>query len=103
MRDAHEEEIVEFRHVTTLTVSGSWIDYSKQLLFDRRTRLPSLRTLGINYQQLCVITENFTNDAARVNCTQVQHLRLEGEPTLYPSGIARYFPSCKDKFRLTSD
>ena len=98
-----EEQIVVFPYVTTLVVSGSWIDYAKQLLLDRRTRLPSLRTLEVDYRHVHVITDNFTNDAARVNFAHVEHVLFEGKPMAYPDSMAHYFPSCKGDFRVIRD
>jgi hypothetical protein len=84
--------IIEFSHLMILNVAMSCIDYAKQFLFDFNTRLPCLNRLHIKYEDLLIITENFTNNDARSNCSKLQHIIFGSRPTIYPENFYLYFP-----------
>ncbi len=90
--DEQISSIIEFPHLIKLGLCGSYIDYTKQFLFDCNTRLPSLHTLNIKFEHLVIITENFTNNAARTNCAKLQHLIFDSIPMIYPENFFLYFP-----------
>jgi hypothetical protein len=46
-------------------------DYIEQFLFDIKTFLPNNILLGIEYQQLKRVTDNFTRLETRNNCSKV--------------------------------
>ncbi|CAF2142563.1 unnamed protein product [Rotaria magnacalcarata] len=93
-QDNHESTyaINEFSHLMILNVAMSCIDYAKQFLFDFNTRLPCLNRLHIKYRDLVIVTENFTNNDARVNCSKLQHIIFDSIPTIYPENFYLYFP-----------
>jgi hypothetical protein len=93
-QDEHEEisSIIEFSHLTILDVSNCDMDYAKQLLFDSEARLPCLNTLHIKYIFLEIITKNFTNNAARANCSKLQHIISDAPPMPHPENFYIYFP-----------
>ncbi|CAF1364261.1 unnamed protein product [Rotaria sordida] len=68
------------------------IDYVEQFLFETNTRLPQLKNLDIKYELLAIVTDNFTNNAARLNCSQLQNLIIN-EPFVRPENFHSYFPS----------
>ncbi len=84
--------VAKFSHLIRLNLYGSYIDYTKQFLFDCNTCLPSLRTLHINYEHLVMVTENFANTAARTNCANLKRLIFDLRPMIYPENFFRYFP-----------
>ncbi|CAF1446521.1 unnamed protein product [Adineta ricciae] len=83
---------IEFSHLVILNVAMSHIDYAKQFLFDFNTCLPSLNRLHIKYEDLVIVTENFTNKNAYSNCSKLQHIILNSIPTVYPHNFYLYFP-----------
>ncbi|CAF0901915.1 unnamed protein product, partial [Rotaria sordida] len=72
--DEHEQtfSIIKYSHLMTLDLISSHIDYSKQFLL--KTSLPRLSTLGIDYEHLVNITEDFTNNTARANCANLKNI-----------------------------
>jgi hypothetical protein len=46
------------------------IDYVKEFLHENNTRLPAPTCLYINYEQLAVVIENFTNDKELYSCKE---------------------------------
>jgi hypothetical protein len=69
--------VVEYPYITTLEIMYVHTDYIEQLLDATKTRLPRLTVLKIKYHQLKTVTENFTRDAMRLNCMNVQKLSIK--------------------------
>ncbi|CAF1143331.1 unnamed protein product [Rotaria sordida] len=84
--------IIEFSHLITLGLTMCYIDYAKQFLFDFNTRLPYLKKLYIKYEDLMIVTEIFTNNAARANCSKLERIIFDLEPMSYPENFHLYFP-----------
>jgi hypothetical protein len=57
----------------------------------RITRLPRLHELEVRFDDLQTLTDNFTNDAARRNCSQVIRFTSE-ESVAPPASFYAYFP-----------
>ncbi|CAF2713309.1 unnamed protein product [Rotaria sp. Silwood2] len=98
----HQDEqetfsIIEFSHLTLLDLTMCYIDYVKQFLFDFNTRLPCLKTLYIKYEDLMIVTECFTNNAARANCSKVELIIFVSKPMIYPENFHLYFPFVVNK------
>jgi hypothetical protein len=93
-QDEHEQisSIIEFSHLMILDLSRCDIDYVRQFLFDFKIRLPCLNTLHIKYIDLMIVTENFTNNAARANCSKLRHIIFDSSPMKYPEHFSIYFP-----------
>ncbi|CAF1379273.1 unnamed protein product [Rotaria sordida] len=93
-QDKHEStsSVIEFSHLMILNVAMSYIDYAKQFLFDFNTHLPCLNRLHIKYEDLVIVTENFTNNGTRTNCSKLQHIIFDSIPTIYPENFYLYFP-----------
>jgi hypothetical protein len=90
----HGMPVITFPYVRFLTVYCSHLCYVEQLLSDAFTSLPSLRELRLDYDTLTVLTNNFTNDLARVNCARVQVLGVK-ECIVPSENFFSYFPSLK--------
>jgi hypothetical protein len=86
--------IVEFPHLTNLTIFQGCIDYTEQFLVDTNTRLPRLIELKVCYKQLAIVTENFTRDATRHNCANIERLIFD-KSMGHSKEFYRYFPCCK--------
>ncbi|CAF4026312.1 unnamed protein product [Rotaria sordida] len=69
-------EIVQYLHLRSLNFCRTHIDYVEQMLNESKTHLPCLKELAIDYKQLKTITNNFTRDATRLNCINVEELNF---------------------------
>ena len=85
---------IEFNHLTDLFLIGKYGDYAEQLLVETTTLLPRLTNLTIDYEALFVVTENFTRDATRRNCINIEHLVLD-KPFVYSKEMCLYFPRAR--------
>ena len=83
--------LITFPRLKKLTLITAHIDYLEQFLFDRITRSPRLHELKVCFADLVTITDNFTNDAARRNCSQVVRFLTE-ESVARPASFFAYFP-----------
>jgi hypothetical protein len=92
----HEEwksySIIEYSHLISLDIMHVNIDYVEQFLLETKTHLPHLTELKVNYEQLIVVTRNFTKDTTRHNCSKVKRLII-GERNLFSKEVYQYFPS----------
>lgn len=84
--------IVEYSHLIELDLHYACIDYAKQFLIDTRTVLPRLNFLRVEYEHLVAVTENFTNNATRLNCANVKRL-ITKEIMVHCKDVYLYFPS----------
>jgi hypothetical protein len=99
-QDKETSSTIEYPHLTYLSLHRIHIDYMKQFLFESNTRLPSLNKLSALYEDLRNVTDNFTSDAARVNCAKLKYIILCSKPTIYPENFHDYFPSLVNKSLL---
>ena len=82
---------VKFNHLNDLLLIGRHGDYAEQLLVETNTLLPRLTKLTIDYEPLFIVTENFTRNATRRNCMNIEHLDLS-EPFAFSEEMCLYFP-----------
>jgi hypothetical protein len=85
---------VELKYLTDLLLIGRHGDYAEQFLVETNAVLPRLTKLTIEYEQLFIVTENFSRDATRRNCINIKHLELD-QPFVYSKEMFLYFPSCR--------
>ncbi|CAF2946844.1 unnamed protein product [Rotaria sp. Silwood2] len=83
--------IVEYPHLTSLTIIYVHIDYVEQFLLHTKISLPRLTELKVKYEKLKIVTENFTRDATRLNCLQVKRIIFE-ETIVHLKEFYLYFP-----------
>ena len=86
--------IVQFNHLNELELMGGHVDYAEQFLVGTNTLLPRLTELTIDYEQLFIVTENFTRHATRRNCINIKRLKLM-QPMVCPEEMYLYFPRCR--------
>jgi hypothetical protein len=85
--------IIEYSHLTELLLYHAHIDYVEQFLSSLNTCLPCLSLLGVRYEHLTTVTENFTRDATRINCAKVKHILLDKVIHIaQPRNFYLYFP-----------
>jgi hypothetical protein len=92
LRDKDWCSIVEYPHLRSLDISGAATHYVEQFLNERKTCLPRLIRLTIDYNDLKKVTNNFTKDQTQCNCSKIKRLILNGYRA-YPKTIYRYFHS----------
>lgn len=67
-------EIVEYPHLVLLDLERTDTNYVEQFLNDNKTHLPCLSELFVFYEQLRIITNDFTREETRRNCGNVKKL-----------------------------
>ncbi|CAF2953724.1 unnamed protein product [Rotaria sp. Silwood2] len=75
--------IIEYPYLISLDISNCHIDYIEEFLNNTKIRLPHLMKLTVNYDQLIIVTENFTRDVTRLNCTKVKKEQINMDRFLY--------------------
>jgi hypothetical protein len=84
--------IVEYPHLISLDIARVDIYYVEHFLNETKTHLPRLTELKIRYENLKMVTKNFTRDETRRNCAKVKEL-IVGQTTVYTKDVYYYFPS----------
>ncbi|CAF3010894.1 unnamed protein product [Rotaria sp. Silwood2] len=87
----HSSTLITFAEVSELNLIFAHTDYVEEFPLATNIRLPRLTILGIKYESLAMVTNNFTNNAARFNCSQLQYIMIP-EPFVRPENFHSYFP-----------
>ncbi|CAF3386043.1 unnamed protein product, partial [Rotaria sp. Silwood2] len=87
----HSYTIIEYPHLVSLDITFVHTDYIEQFLMETKTYLPRLNELKVCYAGLDIVTENFTRDVTRRNCTNIKQLITE-DRLVYPQEVFLYFP-----------
>ncbi len=87
----HWSTLVIFPHLNLLNLVNAHVDYAEQFLFHKNTSMPCLLDLWIRYESLAIVTNNFTNDAARLTCDKLKRLRIN-DLFVRPEKFHQYFP-----------
>ncbi|CAF3909554.1 unnamed protein product [Adineta steineri] len=95
--DNRYSSIIEYPHLTDLSLTFVHEDYVEQFLLDTKACLLNNITLQIGYECLQRVTHNFTNNATRVNCAKLTCL-LISQCWRYPKLCDTYFPHVKNVF-----
>jgi hypothetical protein len=82
---------VEYPYLISLCLRCSHIDYIDQFLNQRRTHLPHLTRLMIEYDELRFVTKNFTRNTTRRNCAHVTRLNIR-KTIVHTKEFYNYFP-----------
>ncbi|CAF2941966.1 unnamed protein product [Rotaria sp. Silwood2] len=67
-------EVVKYPHLTLLDIRRTNINYVEQFLNETITHLPCLSELRVVYEELRIITNDFTRKATQRNCVNVRRL-----------------------------
>jgi hypothetical protein len=87
----HWSTLIVFPHLILLNLVNAHVDYAEQFLFHKNTDMPCLLDLCIKYESLAIVTNNFTNDAARLTCAKLKRLRVH-DLFVQPENFHQYFP-----------
>ncbi|CAM4832018.1 unnamed protein product [Rotaria magnacalcarata] len=82
---------VEYPNLISLSFQCSHVDYVEQFLNERKTHLPHLTKLMVDYKKLRIVTKNFTRNATRRNCAQVKQLTID-KTIVHTKEFYNYFP-----------
>ncbi len=83
--------LIRFSHLVVLNLNSAHTDYAEQFLVGKHCHIPRLLNLKIGYESLAIVTNNFTNDATRLTCSQLTSLIIN-EPFVPPKYFHQYFP-----------
>ncbi|CAF0746518.1 unnamed protein product [Rotaria sp. Silwood1] len=89
--DNQLHSIVEYPFLISLSLFYTHIDYVEQFLNKTKTHLPRFTELTVDYDQLRIVTENFTRDTTRLNCVNVKKLIFE-KSIVHSKDFYTYFP-----------
>lgn len=87
----HSSALITFPHLVELEFYSTHKDYIEQFLFVKKTFLPRLLSVQIQYEPLAIVTNNFKSDKSRASCAQLKRLIIE-EPFVPPENFHSYFP-----------
>jgi hypothetical protein len=83
--------LIIFPQLIVLNLFQAHVNYAEQFLYDKNTSMPCLLNLGIEYKSLIMVTNNFNNNAARLNCAKLKKLNLDVS-FVRPENFHEYFP-----------
>ncbi len=83
--------IVEYLHLTSLDITRTDIDCVEQFLNETKIHLPRLAELRIRYEDLRIVTKDFTREATRRNCANITRL-ITGRQIVGSKDYHIYFP-----------
>ncbi|CAF2043383.1 unnamed protein product [Rotaria magnacalcarata] len=89
-----ELSIVKYPHLIRLDLFQAHDDYIEQFLVDTEICLPNHVHLSVNYEAMKRVTENFTRNTTRINCTKLRSLCLAGANGI-TKHVKDYFPHTK--------
>ena len=85
--------IIEFPHLIELHLLHVHIDYVEQFLSNFNTHVPSLNKLYMKYQHLVSVTNNFTRNETRMNCSRLKTIIFDKPIHLaHSKDFYLYFP-----------
>ena len=84
-------ETAKYPYLTYLDMLGANINYLEQFLNERKTCVPHLTKLKVVYNNLRIVTNNFTREETRCNCAKIKEL-LMLIPLVYSKDFYYYFP-----------
>ncbi|CAF3259377.1 unnamed protein product, partial [Rotaria sp. Silwood2] len=85
-------EIIRYNHLIELEIRQCHDDYIEQFLLNTKTYLHNSILLIIDLESLTRITQNFTRNETRINCSKVNKLFLQGEYENLIQSLQNYFP-----------
>ena len=92
LRDKDWCSIVEYPYLISLNVKHAFPEYAEYFLNETKVHLPRLKELKITTNVLKYVTQNFTKDRTRRNCSKVNQLIVEDQ-LIYSKDVYNYFPS----------
>lgn len=74
--------IIKFPNLTRLTLVEAHDDYVELFLVDTIMHFTHTVTLTVDYETIKRVTNDFTRNETRINCTKLRYLRLFGVPEI---------------------
>ncbi len=87
--------IIEYSYLTELNLAYAHKDYVEQFLIDTKMCLLDNVCLHVHYDSLQTVTDKFTRDTTRVNCSKIKHLFLHHKLRICSQDLIDYFPYAK--------
>jgi hypothetical protein len=87
--------IAEYSYLTEINLAYAHKDYVEQFLIDTKMCLLDNVCLHVHYDSLQTVTDNFTRDTTRVNCSKIKRLFLHHKPRIYFEDLKDYFSYAK--------
>ncbi|CAF3328068.1 unnamed protein product [Rotaria sp. Silwood2] len=90
--DSQSCSIAKYPHLTRLDIMRGNINNIEEFLNETKTSVPCLTKLVIKYNELRIVTKNFTREETRHNCTKIRELLLFNM-SIQTKDYYHYFPS----------
>ena len=87
--------IIKFPHLTLLDIVGTHNDYIEQFLDNTKTCLSNNIYLFVDYGSLQTVTNNFTRNTTRINCSKVIKLSMHPKLNTFEY-LHDYFPRAEN-------
>jgi hypothetical protein len=97
--DNRSLSLIEYSFLNELDLLNVHDDYIEEFLFDTKTCFQNNILLRIKYESLQRVTQNFTRDVTRINCTKINELELSGE-SICSNSLQEYFPYARISYPL---
>lgn len=85
-------EIIQYHHLIELEIRQCHDDYIEQFLLNTKTYLHNSISLQIDLESFVRITQNFTKNQIRINCSKVNEVGFHGETENLIQPLQNYFP-----------
>ena len=85
-------EIIRYYHLIELNIRQCHDDYTEEFLLNTKTYLHNSISIDIDLESLARITQNFTRNETRINCSKVNEIFLYGESKNLIQSLQNYFP-----------
>ena len=92
-KDNRDLPVIHYSSLQTLRLIHVHDDYIEQFLLTTKTSFEQNISLIIKYESLQRVTENFTRDTMRINCSRIHVLDLLGKPC--GNSLQGFFPNVK--------
>ena len=83
--------IIEYPHLVSLDVRFAHMNYIEQFLSERKAYVPRLTELTVIFNELAMVTNNFTREELRNNCGNVKRLFYMSS-WAHPKDFYLFFP-----------
>ncbi|CAF3824208.1 unnamed protein product [Rotaria sordida] len=102
-KDAKKKEypIIKYSHLTELDLFLVHNDYIEQFLDLTKTNLSKNFKLSVEYKSLRLVTDNFTRETTRMNCSKINNIQFYDRISTIPEHFQMYFPRMKYRSLLS--
>ena len=90
--DKQQWSIIEYPHLSELYFVQTHENYVEECLLNTKMCLLNNVSLHVSYDCLQRVTNNFTRDATRFNCSKIKAVHLHNQPEFCSEYLQEYFP-----------